>query len=67
MPKGSFRVRSGPIDLHFLAPVPTVGFTYDHRRELMSAVWQHMADEMQSLYSIGTAEHAIAVERASGE
>ena len=33
----------------------------------MPAVWQRMADEMQSLYSIGTAEHAIAVERASGE
>jgi 1-acyl-sn-glycerol-3-phosphate acyltransferase len=67
MPKGSFVVRAGPIDLHFLEPAPTTGFEYDQRRELMSSVWQRMADEMRSIYAIGTAEHPIAVERASGE
>jgi 1-acyl-sn-glycerol-3-phosphate acyltransferase len=67
MAKGSFRVRSGPIDLHFLEAVPTTGQTYDHRRELMSVVWRDMADEMRALYGIGTAEHPIAAERVSGE
>lgn len=67
MPKGTFRIRSGVVDLHFLDPVPTVGYEYDNRRELMSAVWQQMADEMQSQYGIGTAEHPIAIDRASAE
>jgi 1-acyl-sn-glycerol-3-phosphate acyltransferase len=67
MPKGSFRIRSGTIDLHFLEPAPTIGLTYDHRRELMAGVWRRMADEMESVYAIGTAEHPIAAERVSGE
>jgi 1-acyl-sn-glycerol-3-phosphate acyltransferase len=62
MPKGSFRVRPGVVDLHFLEPVPTVGYDYEHRRELMQRVWNQMADEMRALYGVGTAEHAIAPE-----
>jgi 1-acyl-sn-glycerol-3-phosphate acyltransferase len=65
MPKGSFWVRSGTVDLHFLAPVPTSGSDYDHRGELMTVVWERMADAMRIEYGIGTAEHPIA-ERASG-
>jgi 1-acyl-sn-glycerol-3-phosphate acyltransferase len=65
MPKGSFRIRSGNVDLHFLTPVPTAGADYDHRGELMTLVWQRMADAMRAEYGIGTAEHPIA-ERASG-
>jgi 1-acyl-sn-glycerol-3-phosphate acyltransferase len=62
MPKGSFWVRSGVIHLHFLTPVPTQGLSYDDRSELMSEVWNEMADEMRSLYGVGTAEHPIASE-----
>ena len=62
MPKGSFWIRSGTIDLHFLEPVPTAGYDYDHRADLMRRVWNQMADEMRTLYSVGTAEHAIAPE-----
>ena len=62
MPKGSFRIRPGTVDLHFLEPVPTQGYDYEHRAELMERVWSQMADEMRSLYGVGTAEHAIAAE-----
>ncbi|HEY9226904.1 MAG TPA: lysophospholipid acyltransferase family protein [Gemmatimonadaceae bacterium] len=67
MPKGSFRIRPGTIDLHFLEPVPTAGYDYDHRAELMAIVWGRMADAMHSLYGVGTAEHPIAAEGARAE
>jgi 1-acyl-sn-glycerol-3-phosphate acyltransferase len=60
MPKGSWRIRSGTIDLHFLEHVPTAGYDYDHRTELMSRVWEEMAEHMKALYGVGTAEHPIA-------
>jgi 1-acyl-sn-glycerol-3-phosphate acyltransferase len=62
MPKGSFWIRPGIIDLHLLEPVPTAGYDYEHRAELMSLVWTRMADAMRSLYGVGTAEHPIAPE-----
>src|SRR5262249_26312364 len=62
MPKGSFRVRPGTIDLHFLERVPTEGLTYEDRSEVMSKVWNQMADEMRALYGVGTAEYPIAPE-----
>jgi 1-acyl-sn-glycerol-3-phosphate acyltransferase len=62
--KGSFIVRSGTIDLHFLPPVETMGYDYEHRSILMTTVWTNMADAMQSLYGVGTSEPSIA---ASGE
>jgi 1-acyl-sn-glycerol-3-phosphate acyltransferase len=62
MPKGTFWVRSGTVHLHFLAPVPTQGLAYDDRSELMSVVWNQIADEMRSAYGVGTAEHPIAPE-----
>jgi len=62
MPKGSFIIRGGTVHLHFLEPVPTQGYTYDDRTALMELVWSRMADEMQRLYGIHTAEHAVAPE-----
>jgi 1-acyl-sn-glycerol-3-phosphate acyltransferase len=67
MPKGSFRIRAGTVDLHFLEHVPTVGCDYEHRAELMSTVWNHMADAMQQMYGVGTQEHPIAAEGARVE
>jgi 1-acyl-sn-glycerol-3-phosphate acyltransferase len=58
--KGSFVIRSGTIDLHFLPPVETAGYDYDDRGALMTTVWTNMADAMQSLYGIGTSEPSIA-------
>jgi 1-acyl-sn-glycerol-3-phosphate acyltransferase len=62
MPKGTFRIRPGVVHLHFLTPVPTQGLTYDDRSELMSKVWNRMADEMRALYGVGSAESPIAPE-----
>ena len=64
MPKGSFRIRPGTVDIHFLEPVPTAGYTYEQRTELMELVWNRMADGMRSLYGTSTAEHSIAPEGA---
>jgi 1-acyl-sn-glycerol-3-phosphate acyltransferase len=62
MPKGSFVIRGGTVRIHFLEPVPTLGYTYDDRTELMELVWSRMATEMQRLYGVHTAEHAVAPE-----
>ena len=67
MPKGTFRVRSGPIDVHFLEPISTTGHTYDDRQELMAAAWNRMAGELRSRYGIGTAEAPIATEGAGAD
>lgn len=60
MPKGSFLIRSGTVHVHFLEPVPTTGYSYEERTQLMEIVWARMADEMRRLYGIQTAEHAVA-------
>jgi 1-acyl-sn-glycerol-3-phosphate acyltransferase len=62
MPKGSFIVRGGKVRIHFLEPVPTQGFTYADRTRLMEIVWSRMATEMERLYGVHTAEHAVAPE-----
>jgi 1-acyl-sn-glycerol-3-phosphate acyltransferase len=62
MPKGSFVIRGGTVHIHFLDPIPTEGYTYDDRTELMELVWSKMASEMQRLYGVHTAEHAVATE-----
>jgi len=63
MRKGSFFVRSGTVDIHFLEPIETAGLTYEQRAELMERVWRRMADAMRDLYGIGTNEFPIARER----
>lgn len=64
MPKGSFWIRSGVVDIHFLEPVPTVGYDYEHRGELMTAVWTAMADGLREMYAVTSNERPIA---AAGE
>jgi 1-acyl-sn-glycerol-3-phosphate acyltransferase len=60
MPKGTFRIRPGPVELHFLEPVPTTGFAYDGRAELMVETWTRMADALRTSYGVRTEEHAVA-------
>jgi 1-acyl-sn-glycerol-3-phosphate acyltransferase len=60
MPKGSFWVRSGTIDLHFLEPIETTGFDYDHRTELMTETWTEMAELLREVYGARTTEHPVA-------
>ena len=62
MAKDSFIVRGGTVHIHFLEPVPTAGYTYEGRTQLMEIVWGRMAAEMKRLYGVHTAEHAVAPE-----
>ena len=61
-PKGSFRVHSGPVDIHFLEPVSTQGYSYEQRAELMEIVWRRMADALAEIYGVSTSEYAVAKE-----
>ncbi|MBW8770868.1 MAG: 1-acyl-sn-glycerol-3-phosphate acyltransferase [Gemmatimonadetes bacterium] len=65
MPKGSMRVRSNTVHVHFLEPVETTGFTYDRRHQLMRVVWGRIEECLRNEYGIGTSEHPIA--ESSGE
>ena len=60
MPKGSFWIRSGQVDIHFLEPISTEGYDYEHRTALMEATWTPMADALQAMYGVHTSEHAVA-------
>jgi len=51
-PKGSFRVRSGEVDVHFLEPIVTTDMTYEDRDRLARETWQRMADAMEREYGI---------------
>jgi len=65
MPKGTFRVRSNTVHVHFLEPVDTTGLTYDRRHQLMRVVWGRIEACLRTEYGIGTSEHPIA--ESSGE
>lgn len=60
MPKGSWRIRPGIVDVHILEPVPTAGLTYDDRDSVSRAVRARMADCLEREYGIGH-EEATAV------
>jgi len=72
LPKGSFRVHSGTIDIHLLEPVSTTTVDYDHREALMQTVRTRMADAMRELYGVEalpatTSRLASSVELLSSE
>jgi hypothetical protein len=52
------RVRPGVVDLNFLEPVPTTGYSYDDRDQLLSIVHDRMEAAMRSLYGVGTETRA---------
>jgi 1-acyl-sn-glycerol-3-phosphate acyltransferase len=54
MPKGSFRVRSRTVHVHLLEPVPTTGYDYEHRHELMRVVWNRMAAVLHGEYGVAS-------------
>ena len=60
MPKGSFKVRSSTVHVHFLEAVETTGLTYDRRHQLMRVVWGRIEAVLRTEYGIGTSEHPIA-------
>lgn len=61
MAKGSFRVRGGTVHIHLLEPVPTTGYDYEHRHELMRTVWGRMDAVMRERYGVESSAQAIAV------
>jgi 1-acyl-sn-glycerol-3-phosphate acyltransferase len=71
MRRGSWRVRPGDVDIHFLEPIETSGFGYDDRERLMQLVWTRMADGLRELYGVESdggrigvaATGALSVER----
>ena len=66
MPKGTWRVRPGVVDLHFLPPVDTTACDYDHRHELMRAVWQPLAERQREAYGAGSDGVAVAPSSVEG-
>ena len=52
MPRDSFRVRSGVVNIHFLESIDAEGLTYEDRDRLSRAAWDHMAEAMHELYGI---------------
>ena len=60
MPKGAWRIHAGTVHVHFLAPVSSEGMDYANRHDLMRAVWQRIADTMQTTYHVGTGEFALS-------
>jgi 1-acyl-sn-glycerol-3-phosphate acyltransferase len=68
MHKGSFRVTPATVHVHLLEPVPTIGYDYEHRHELMRIVWQRMADLLRDQYGVVSGTSAVAkpaVERSA--
>jgi 1-acyl-sn-glycerol-3-phosphate acyltransferase len=53
LPKKTFRIRSGWVDVHLLEPVPTAGYSYDDRNALAEIVHDRMATAMNTLYLNG--------------
>jgi 1-acyl-sn-glycerol-3-phosphate acyltransferase len=66
MPKGTFWIRSGRVDLHFLEPILTTGYDYEHRAELMTETWTRMADTLRTVYGAHTSEHPVALQGQEG-
>jgi 1-acyl-sn-glycerol-3-phosphate acyltransferase len=52
MARGSYIVRPGTVNLHFLEPIPTAGLAYSDRERLVAQVWTSMATTMSSIYGI---------------
>ena len=50
--RGSWWVRSGTVDIHFLEPVPTAGLRYEDRDRLANEVRDRMARAMRELYGV---------------
>jgi 1-acyl-sn-glycerol-3-phosphate acyltransferase len=52
MHKGSFRVSAGTVHVHLLEPVPTTGYDYEHRHELMRVVAGRMEQLLREQYGV---------------
>ncbi|MFN8572414.1 MAG: lysophospholipid acyltransferase family protein [Gemmatimonadaceae bacterium] len=53
-PRGSWRVRSGTVHVHFLEEIPTSETTYMDRDALAKACWARMAEALEREYGIAS-------------
>jgi 1-acyl-sn-glycerol-3-phosphate acyltransferase len=67
MGKGSFRVHSATVHVHLLEPVPTTGYDYDHRDQLMQVVRGRMSDTLREQYGVVALEDTGARRAVSRE
>ncbi|MCC7194784.1 MAG: 1-acyl-sn-glycerol-3-phosphate acyltransferase [Gemmatimonadaceae bacterium] len=54
MPKGSFRIKGGRVDIHFLPPIPTEGLTYDDRDRLAVETRDAIAGLLEREYGVAS-------------
>ena len=54
LPRGSFWLTPGRVDVHLLEPVPTAGCTYDDRDALAREVYDRLAAEQERVYGIAS-------------
>lgn len=52
MPRGAWIVRAGTVHVHFHEAVPTTGFDYEHRHDLMHLVADHMCATLRDVYGV---------------
>lgn len=52
MRRGSWQIRPGVIEVTFLEPIPTTGYTYDDRGELVELVRSRMAAVLRERYGV---------------
>jgi 1-acyl-sn-glycerol-3-phosphate acyltransferase len=52
LPRGSFWLRPGRVDVHLLEPVDAAGLTYEDRDALSAAVHGRMADALRREYGV---------------
>ena len=52
LPRGSFWLRPGTVDVHLLEPVPTAGLAYDDRDALAGRVQDALAAELRERYGV---------------
>jgi 1-acyl-sn-glycerol-3-phosphate acyltransferase len=52
MRRGSWQIRPGTIEVTFLEPIPTAGYTYDDRGELVELVRSRMAAVLREKYGV---------------
>lgn len=64
LPRGSFWLRAGRVDVHLLEPVPTAGLSYDARDALAREVYDRLAAAQQELYGVASPPSPAAVSSA---
>jgi 1-acyl-sn-glycerol-3-phosphate acyltransferase len=65
MPKGTWMIRSGVVDLHFLEAVPTAGLTYEDRDELSMTIRARLAEVLEGTYHVPEAAGSSDADRAT--